>query len=140
MAQSIKDIMTVDPVTISQSASVQEAAQAMRDSDIGDVIVLDDSEQVCGIVTDRDLAVRFVADGKDATSTNLGEVCSRDVQVLSPEDSVGDAVRLMSGKAIRRLPVVEGGRPVGIVSIGDLAAVEDPDSALADISSAPPNN
>lgn len=140
MSQSIKDVMTVDPITILQSASVQEAARVMRDSDIGDVIVLDDTEQVCGIVTDRDLAVRFVAEGKDPASTNLGEVCSREVQVLSSQDSVGDAVRLMSEKAIRRLPIVDEGRAVGIVSIGDLAAVQDPDSALADISSAPPNN
>lgn len=140
MAQSIMEVMTTDPITIPQRASVQEAAQAMRDSDIGDVIVLDDSEQVCGIVTDRDIAVRFVAEGKDPAGTLLGEIYSRELQTLSPKDSVGDAVRLMSEKAIRRLPVVDEGKPVGIVSIGDLAATQDPDSALADISAAPPNN
>ena len=140
MAQSIMEVMTTDPITIPQRASVQEAAQAMRDSDIGDVIVLDDSEQVCGIVTDRDIAVRFVAEGKDPAGTLLGEIYSRELQTLSPKDSVGDAVRLMNEKAIRRLPVVDEGKPVGIVSIGDLAATQDPDSALADISAAPPNN
>lgn len=140
MAQSIMEVMTTDPITIPQRASVQEAAQAMRDSDIGDVIVLDDSEQVCGIVTDRDIAVRFVAEGKNPAGTPLGEIYSRELQTLSPKDSVGDAVRLMSEKAIRRLPVVDEGKPVGIVSIGDLAATQDPDSALADISAAPPNN
>ena len=140
MAQSIMEVMTTDPITIPQRASVQEAAQAMRDSDIGDVIVLDDSEQVCGIVTDRDIAVRFVAEGKDPAGTLLGEIYSRELQTLSPKDSVGDAVRLMSEKAIRRLPVVDEGKPVGIVAIGDLAATQDPDSALADISAAPPNN
>lgn len=140
MAQSIMEVMTTDPITIPQRASVQEAAQAMRDSDIGDVIVLDDSEQVCGIVTDRDIAVRFVAEGKDPAGTLLEEIYSRELQTLSPKDSVGDAVRLMSEKAIRRLPVVDEGKPVGIVSIGDLAATQDPDSALADISAAPPNN
>lgn len=107
MAQSIMEVMTTDPITIPQRASVQEAAQAMRDSDIGDVIVLDDSEQVCGIVTDRDIAVRFVAEGKDPAGTLLGEIYSRELQTLSPKDSVGDAVRLRSEKAIRRLPVVD---------------------------------
>ncbi len=140
MAQSISEVMTTDPVTFPQSASVQQAAQAMRDSDIGEVIVLDDSEQVCGIVTDRDIAVRFVAEGKDPTETLLGEICSRDLQSLSPNDSVGDAFKLMSEKAIRRLPIIDDGKLIGIVSIGDLAVTQDPDSALADISSAPPNN
>lgn len=140
MAQSIRDVMTTEPITIPQSASVQDAAQAMRDSDIGDVIVLDDSQQMCGIVTDRDIAIRSVAEGKDPRETLLGAICSREVHSLSPEDSVGDAVRLMTESAIRRLPIVEDGRPVGIVSLGDLAVTQDPESGLADISSAPANN
>lgn len=95
---------------------------------------------MCGIVTDRDIVIRALAVGKDPSETLLGEICSRDLQTVSAEDSVGDVVRLMSEKAIRRVPVVEEGRPVGIVSLGDLAATQDPDSALADISSAPPNS
>lgn len=140
MAQSIRDVMTTEPITIPQSASVQDAAQAMRDSDIGDVIVLDDSQQMCGIVTDRDIAIRSVAEGKDPRETLVGEICSREVHSLSPDDSVGDAVRLMTESAIRRLPIVEDDRPVGIVSLGDLAVTQDPESGLADISSAPANN
>jgi signal-transduction protein with cAMP-binding, CBS, and nucleotidyltransferase domain len=140
MAQSIREVMTANPISIPQSASVQEAAQAMSDSDIGDVIVLDDDEKICGIVTDRDIATRVAAEGKDPSETLLGEICSRDVQALSPDDSVGEAVRLMSDKAVRRLPVLENGSPVGIVSLGDLAATEDPESALADISAAAPSN
>lgn len=112
----------------------------MRDQDIGDVIVLDDSQELFGVVTDRDLAVRLIAEGRDPAGVTIGEVCSRDLQTLSVDDSVGDAVRLMSEKAIRRLPVIEDGRPVGIVSLGDLAATQDPESALADISAAPPNS
>ena len=139
MAQSIRDVMTADPVTIADSSSVLEAAQAMRDADIGDVIVLDDGGQVCGIVTDRDIAVRLVAEGRDPSATKLQEICSRDVAAVSPSDSVGDAVKLMRAKAVRRAPVIQGGEVVGIVSIGDLAVSRDPDSALADISAAPPN-
>ena len=112
----------------------------MEKSHIGDVIVLDESSEVCGIVTDRDIALRVVAQGRDPAGTKLGEVCSRDLESLTPDDTVGDAVRLMTEKAIRRLPVTEGGKPVGIVSLGDLAATEDPESGLADISEAPPNN
>jgi CBS domain-containing protein len=139
MAQSIRDVMTADPVTIADSSSGLEAAQAMRDADIGDVIVLDDGGQVCGIVTDRDIAVRLVAEGRDPSATKLQEICSRDVAAVSPSDSVGDAVKLMRAKAVRRAPVIQGGEVVGIVSIGDLAVSRDPDSALADISAAPPN-
>jgi CBS domain-containing protein len=140
VAHSIKEVMKSDPITIDAEASVTEAAKAMRDADIGDVIVLDDADQVCGILTDRDIAVRLVAEGRDPAQTKLGEVCSGEVISLKPDDSVGDAVRLMSEKAVRRLPVVDGGKAVGIVSLGDLAETQDPDSALADISAAPPNN
>jgi len=140
MAQSIREVMTTDPVTIPSTAGVVEAAQAMGESHIGDVIVLDESNKICGIVTDRDIALRIVAEGRDPSGTKLGEICSRDLQSLTPDDSVGDAVRLMTERAIRRLPIIEEGRPVGIVSLGDLASREDPESGLADISDAPPNN
>jgi CBS domain-containing protein len=90
-------------------------------------------------VTDRDIVVRALADGREASATTLADICTRDLETLSPEDSASDAVRLMSSKAIRRVPVVEDGKPVGIVSIGDLAIEQDPDSALADISEAKPN-
>jgi len=135
----IRDVMTADPVTLPMSSTLSEAAKAMRDSNIGDVIVLDDDGQLCGIVTDRDIVVRALAEGRQADATTLGEICSRDPATLSSEDSVSDAVRLMSGKAIRRVPVVDDGKPVGIVSIGDLAIERDPESALADISEAKPN-
>jgi signal-transduction protein with cAMP-binding, CBS, and nucleotidyltransferase domain len=140
MGQSIRDVMSTDPVVLQQGASIQEAAQAMREQDIGDVIVLDDSQQICGIVTDRDIVVRAVAPGQDPQSLTIGEICSRDLKTLSPDDQVGDAVKVMSEQAIRRLPVVDKGRPIGIVSLGDLAVTRDPDSVLADISAAPADN
>ena len=138
MAQSISEVMTPNPVTVQSDASIVDAARAMREADVGPVIVLHGGE-VSGIVTDRDIAIRAVAEGRDPSSTTVGEIASRDLTTLSPNDSVDDAVRMMRERAVRRLPVVEGGQAVGIVSIGDLAIERDPDSALADISAAPPN-
>ena len=138
MARTIREVMTSDPITVSAGSTVMEAAQRMRDADVGPVIVMDDNG-VAGIVTDRDITVRTVADGRNPSDVRVEEICSRDLTTLSPDDSVEDAVRLMREKAVRRLPVVEGGQPVGIVSIGDLAVEQQPDSALADISQAPPN-
>jgi CBS domain-containing protein len=111
----------------------------MRDEDIGDVIVMDDGK-VCGIVTDRDVVVRALAEDRDPKSTKVAEICSRDLTTIAPGDPIDKAVKLMRERSIRRLPVVQGDRPVGIVSIGDLAQDRDPESALADISAAPPNN
>ena len=139
MKDKISDVMTANPVTLPRSSNLSEAARAMRDSNIGDVIVLEDDGQLCGIVTDRDIVVRALAEGREANATTLGEICSRDPATLSAEDTVADAIRLMSGKAVRRVPVVKEGKPIGIVSIGDLAMDRDPDSALADISEAKPN-
>ena len=138
MAQLVRDVMTPNPVALQATSSLVEAALAMRDFDVGDVLVLDDG-QICGIVTDRDIVVRGIAGGNYPATVKLGEICSRELTTLSPTDSVEDAVNLMRQKAIRRLPVVENGRPVGILSLGDLALEKDPHSALGDISAAPPN-
>ena len=138
MAQNIRSVMNTNPVTLSARSSVAEAASAMRDANIGDVIVLEDG-RICGILTDRDIVVRAVAEGRDLAATKVADICSQELTTLSPTDSVEDAVRLMRDKAIRRLPVIEGDKPVGIVSIGDLAVSQDPRSALGYISAAPPN-
>jgi len=110
----------------------------MREADIGDVMVHDDG-RVCGIVTDRDIVVRAVADHLAPDEVTIGEICSRELAALSPADSVDDAVRVMRDRALRRLPVMDGDRPVGIVSLGDLALVRDPGSALGTIRGAAPN-
>ena len=137
--QIIEEVMTLNPLTVSSSASLAEAARTMRKGNVGDVIVLE-GDEVCGIVTDRDIAMRAVAEGMDPASVTAGEICSRDVVSLSPNDTVEDAIRMMREKAIRRLPIIENGQPMGIVSIGDLARARDPQSVLADISEAPPNS
>ena len=110
----------------------------MRDANIGDVIVLKDS-QVCGILTDRDIVVRGVAEGRDLAAIKVGDICSQELTSVSPTDEVEQAVLLMRDKAVRRLPVVEGGKAVGVVSIGDIAIKRDPHSVLGTISAAPSN-
>ena len=139
MPQSIREVMTADPRTIEADAAISEAAQVMRDADVGSLVVIEGSD-VCGIITDRDIVVRAVADGRDLKQTQVVDVCSRELTTLAPTDSVDDAVKLMRQKAIRRLPVVgESGRLVGIVSLGDLAVEQDPGSALGDISASRSN-
>ena len=138
MAQSVKDIMTRRTVTMDRETPVLDAAKAMREADIGDVMVTE-SDRLCGIVTDRDIVVRVLADERDPSATQLGAICSGDVVSVAPDDSIDMAVAKIRDRGIRRLPVLENGQPVGILSIGDLAIERDSDSALADISAAPPN-
>lgn len=137
MAQRLKDIMTPNPVSCPSTTTVRDAARVMKERDIGNVIVLE-GEQITGVLTDRDIVVRALAEGREPT-TPIGEITSREVVTMSPDDDVTAAVETMRSRSIRRLPVVEGGRPVGIVSIGDLAMERDQTSALADISAAPGN-
>jgi CBS domain-containing protein len=138
MADTIRDLMTEDPASVEADATVQDAAELMDKQDIGNVLVVDGGE-VTGIVTDRDIAVRVVAKG-EGPDTKVSEAATTDLQSLSPDDSIDDAIKKMEDADVRRLPVVEDGKPVGIVSLGDLAKAKDQDSALADISAASPNN
>jgi CBS domain-containing protein len=138
MAEYLREIMTQKPVTLQTSDSIVAAARSMRDANIGDVVVLEDG-QVRGILTDRDIVVRALAEGRDPARTTVGDICSRELTTLSPQDTIGNAAAVMRDKAIRRLPVVAEGRPVGIVSLGDLTLERDPQSTLGAISAAPPN-
>ena len=139
--KTVADVMTPDPVGLLESETVADAARLMRDNDIGDVLVLDDTGgRPVGIVTDRDLVIRALADGGNAKEMTLSTIVSQDLVCVSPDDSIDDAVELMRAKAIRRVPVVERDQAVGIVSIGDLAQTLDKKSALAEISAAPPQN
>jgi CBS domain-containing protein len=137
--QSIREVMTQPPVALATSATVAQAAQSMREANIGDVIVQDDNGDLAGIVTDRDIAIRVCAEGLDPNQVLLSEICTRAIVALAPTDTVEDAVRLMRERALRRLPVVDAAQPVGIVSLGDLAIERDPESVLAGISLASPN-
>jgi CBS domain-containing protein len=134
----VAEAMTSHPVTLPPSATVADAAAAMRDSDIGDVLVVDGSGTLCGIVTDRDIAVRVAAEGRKST-TKLKTVLSEEVATVTTMDPLERAVEVMCERAVRRLPVVNDGAVVGVISLGDLAHQLDRDSVLADISAAPPN-
>ena len=136
---SVRDVMTSTPRALDTSASVIDAAEIMRDADIGNVVVLE-NEQLYGILTDRDIVVRVLAEGSDPATVRVGEICSRELTTILSTASVGDAVRLIREKAVRRLPVVEeSGEVVGIVSMGDIAVARDRKSALGEVSAAPPN-
>jgi CBS domain-containing protein len=138
MAQTVADVMTRDPATVERTDTAAEAARRMAAHDAGDVVVLDNGT-VCGIVTDRDIAIRLVAQERPA-DTPVAEIASdTDVLTVSPDTPLDQAVKLIRARSVRRLPVVQAGRVVGIVSLGDLAIERDPDSALADVSAAEGN-
>lgn len=137
MASTIRDVMTAEPITLPTTATLVEAARTMRDDDIGNVVVVE-GETAVGIVTDRDVVIRAIAEERDPASTTLSEIATEELVTVTPEVDVAEAVRLMRDNSVRRILVLEDDRPIGLVSIGDLAIERDPDSALADISSAPP--
>ncbi|MGI5471706.1 CBS domain-containing protein [Streptomyces sp. CA-132043] len=130
MAQLVREVMTPAVTTVHPDASLVEAAQLMRAHDIGDVLVAEDGKLV-GVVTDRDIVLRAVANGVDPLGVPCLAVCTPEPVTVGPEEPVSAAVSLLRRKAVRRLPVVRDGAPVGIVSIGDLARAQDPDSAPA---------
>jgi CBS domain-containing protein len=139
MAQTVEELMTPNPVTLEETASVLDAARAMRDKDIGVVVIVGNGE-VRGILTDRDIVVRVVAEGRDPQSTRVGEFASRDLVTVSPDEPADEALRLMRERSIRRVVVTKSGRAVGILSLGDVAKERGASGALADISTAPGNN
>jgi CBS domain-containing protein len=138
MATSVRDVMMTNLLSVDARASIRQAAEVMRDNDIGDVLVVDDGN-LRGIVTDRDIVVRALANGREPDATPVGDVCSPKLAVVDAGAEVNEAAELMGRHAVRRLPVVDNDEVVGIVSLGDLARRSEPDSALGDISAAPPN-
>jgi CBS domain-containing protein len=127
---NIRDVMTSNPRTVSADDSIQNAARIMRDEDTGAVPVVDGQRPI-GMVTDRDIVVRAVADGGQL-SRPVREIVTTGVVCVTPEMSTREANELMSEHQVRRLPVVEGDRLVGIVSLGDLAVKEGKDRRTGD--------
>jgi len=125
MGKSIKEVMTSDPTTVQSGASIVEAARAMRDEDAGIVPVVE-NDRLVGTVTDRDIAVRVVAEGRDVHSTTVRDIASTDLVTVDPQQNLDEALRLMAEHQVRRLPVVEeDGRLVGIVAQADVARESD---------------
>ncbi len=131
--------MTTDVVRLQVDTTLTEAARLMREQDIGDVVVVD-NDRLVGLVTDRDIVIRAVAEGLAPDAATLGSVCSKDLVTVRPDDTIMDAARLMRDRAVRRVLACDDSGLVGIVSIGDLAVDADPASVLGGISGAAPNN
>ena len=138
MPRKTREVMTPAPVALRSDTSLVEAARTMRDQGIGTVLVHDD-DRLCGLVTDRDIVVRAIAADRSPTTTTLAEICTQELVTVGPNEAAGAAVRLMRANAVRRIPVVEDGQAIGILSLGDMAIERDERSALADVSAAPPN-
>ena len=139
MARTVREVMTHDLRTVGSDDTLEAAAREMRDGDVGPVLITDGND-IKGILTDRDIVVRAIAEGRDPSTTRVSDIATSGVIGVEADQPIDAAAELMRENDIRRLAVTEGGRPVGIVSIGDLAVERDTDSALADISAASPNN
>ena len=128
MAKSVRDAMTENPRSIGASTSVVEAARLMREEDIGSLPITDD-ERLVGMITDRDITTRVVAEAADPTSMSVEDVYSRDLVSVEPDEDLDEALQLMARHQVRRLPVVENGRLVGIVAQADIALKDNDKTA-----------
>jgi CBS domain-containing protein len=121
----VRDAMTSDPRTVDSGVTVVEVARLMRDEDVG-LIPIVESDRVVGTVTDRDIAVRVVAEGRSAEDVKVADVASRELVTVDPDQDLDEALRLMAKHQVRRLPVVEeDGKLVGIVAQADVAMHAD---------------
>ena len=141
--RQIRDVMTPNPQTVTEGDSVHDAARIMKEQDTGVVPVVD-GKKIIGMITDRDIVVRCVADGKNPLDASVKDVMTRSVRKVKEDATINEVITLMSSSEIRRVPVVNSrDEIVGIVSIGDLAADGEKNkvgSAMEQISQAPPNN
>ena len=142
--RSVRDVMTADPKCLSEKDSLRDAARIMRDQDTG-VVPIVDGRRIVGMITDRDIVVRAIADGKDLDSVKVNEVMTKSVRTVKEDTPINEVLSLMSSAEVRRVPVVnDRNEIVGIVSIGDVAEKTSKDGkvgkAIEDISQAPPNN
>jgi CBS domain-containing protein len=116
----IRDVMTSNPTTCEPRASVVDAAKVMAQEDVGSIPTVE-GDRLVGVVTDRDIVIRVVAEGREPQSVTVGDVASRDLVTVSPDDDLDRALELMAENQVRRLPVVEGDKLVGIVAQRDVA-------------------
>jgi signal-transduction protein with cAMP-binding, CBS, and nucleotidyltransferase domain len=137
MGAKVRDVMTPGPIGVDYYQSNGEAARTMRDWGVGAVLVVN-NQSLYGLVTDRDLVVRAVAEAKGPDEP-VGPLSSGDLIGVDADAEADEAARLMRENAVRRLPVIEDGQVAGMVSLGDLALQDDPASALAEVSKVPVN-
>jgi CBS domain-containing protein len=120
----VREVMTSNPMSCSSQASVDAAAKTMAKEDVGPIPVVD-GERLVGILTDRDIVIRVVAEGRDPHSTRVGEIASKDLATVSPDEDLDRALQLLAERQVRRLPVVEGEKLVGMVAQADIARQRD---------------
>ncbi len=124
MGMQIREVMTPTPQTVQAGSPASEAAKLMKDADAGMIPVVDDGRLV-GTVTDRDIVLRVVAAGRDPQATTAGEIASTEIVTVEPDQDLDEALGLMARHQVRRLPVVEDGRLVGILAQADVARSAD---------------
>lgn len=139
MPKTVRDVMTVNPVSMTSDTPIEQAAKAMSDRQIGSVVVMQHDKPL-GIVTDRDIAVRAVAKGGDPAQLRLVDICSTDIAAVRPDQSVDDAINVMKSHDVKRVLVMDHNKLEGIVSIGDLTARGEGKDVQADLSRSRPNN
>lgn len=124
----IKELMTVKPRTVKQGDSIVDAAKLMKGEDTGIAPIVDGDQRLVGVVTDRDIAIRVVAEGRDPQTTKVEEIASQNLVTIDPQQELDEALRLMAQHQVRRLPVVEeDGKLVGIVAQADVARHSSPE-------------
>jgi CBS domain-containing protein len=124
MVKKVQQLMTSDPCSIDVDKSVTYAAKMMRDENVGLAPIVE-GDQLVGTVTDRDIVVRVIAEGKNPESTMVREIASTDLVTVEPQQDLDEALKLMAKHQVRRLPVVEGSRLVGVVAQADVARQAD---------------
>jgi CBS domain-containing protein len=140
-----RDVMTSDPECVNQGADLKEVARIMKERDTGVVPVVDDGNKIIGLITDRDIVVRGLAEGKDLADCRVDELMTKQIRSVKEDTPIDEVLTLMQSAEIRRVPVVNGQNElIGIVSLGDIAVSTNKDGqvgkAIEDISEAPPNN
>lgn len=140
----VRDVMTPNPECVSERDSIRDVARIMKDQDTGVVPVVD-GKKIIGLITDRDIVVRGIAEGRDITNVRVNELMTKSVRTVKEDTPLNQVLDLMSNAEVRRVPVVNGNDElVGIVSLGDIATMSNQDGrvgqAVENISEAPPNN
>lgn len=132
-ASTVKDVMTPNPKTVTEKDTVQEVARLMRDHDTGVIpVVADGGRKVIGVITDRDIVIRLIADGKDSKSSKVSEAMTRKVYSVRDTEPLNKVFQVMSDQQVRRVPVVnESNELVGIISLADVANETEKDKQLA---------
>jgi CBS domain-containing protein len=138
--REVREVMTALPQSVTPDTTIAEAARRMAEGDMGDVLITDKKTgRLVGIVTDRDITIRAIATGQDPATTAVRTIMSADPTTVAPTDTVQEAIARMRSADVRRLPVIEDGISLGVVSLGDLSQETDAGPALADISNARPD-